>query len=321
MANVSRAEQIEKYLADVHSIELQALAQMRLAPRVVKDPELARSFAEHERETERHELAVREQLASRGARPSAGKDIAGRVGGWGMVMFARLNPDTSGKLLAHAYSYEHMELAAYELLRRFAERSGELPVAEMAIAIGAEERVMAGRLEEHWERALEVSLKEKSSDDLAGELVGYLRDARSIEAQSLQLLHGGARAAGVQQLREVFEEHFSQTREQQRLLDTRLAELGSGPSRVQDGALRSGAVALTAFFGAQPDTPVKLAGFAYAFEALERAAYTLLRLTARRAQDERTEEIAERIAHEEEQAAVRIAGSWDAVVDQAISRL
>src|SRR5215212_4444193 len=101
-------EQLAKYLADVHSIEEQALAQLRLAPRVAGDRELER----------RH------------AKPSAVKDIAGRVGGWGMILFARANPDTPGKLAMHAFSYEHMELAAYELLRRIADLGGDPAVSE-----------------------------------------------------------------------------------------------------------------------------------------------------------------------------------------------
>src|SRR5918997_569323 len=125
-------EQLTKYLTDVHSIEEQALAQLRLAPRVAGDRELARAYAEHLRETEDQERLVREQLERRGAKPSAVKDVAGRVGGWGMILFARANPDTPGKLAMHAYSYEHMELAAYELLRRIAERAGDEPVRDMA---------------------------------------------------------------------------------------------------------------------------------------------------------------------------------------------
>jgi pimeloyl-ACP methyl ester carboxylesterase len=34
-------EQLVKHLADVHSIEEQALVQMRVAPRMARDPELA----------------------------------------------------------------------------------------------------------------------------------------------------------------------------------------------------------------------------------------------------------------------------------------
>ena len=46
-----------------------------------------------------------------------------RLGGKGFLLFARLQPDTPGKLLAHALSYEALELAAYELLARVAERA------------------------------------------------------------------------------------------------------------------------------------------------------------------------------------------------------
>src|SRR5687768_8923021 len=118
-------EQLIKYLTDVHSVEEQALAQMRLAPRVAGDAQLRLIFREHLRETEEHERLVREQLERLGASPNTVKDVAGRVGGWGMILFARVNPDSPGKLAMHAHSYEHMELAAYELLRRIAEHAGD----------------------------------------------------------------------------------------------------------------------------------------------------------------------------------------------------
>ena len=48
-------EQLTKYLTDAHAIEVQALAQMRAAPDLAGDPELAEAFRVHLRETERHE--------------------------------------------------------------------------------------------------------------------------------------------------------------------------------------------------------------------------------------------------------------------------
>ena len=55
-------EQLTKYLTDAHSLEEQALQQLRLAPRMAGDPELATAFREHLVETERHERLVRERL-------------------------------------------------------------------------------------------------------------------------------------------------------------------------------------------------------------------------------------------------------------------
>jgi ferritin-like metal-binding protein YciE len=315
----SLSEQITKYLTDLHSIEEQALAQMRLAPRVAGDSELQRIFVEHMNETEEHERLVREQLERRDAKPSTVKDVAGRVGGWGMILFARVNPDTPGKLAMHAYSYEHMELAAYELLRRIAERAGDEPTRAMADEIGGQERAMADRIAEMWDRAVEASLRDKDSDDVGKDLVKYLRDAHALEAQAQQLLETGPQIAGFDALAEVFAEHLEQTREHQRLIDERLAAHDAGPSRFQAGAMRAGALNLGTFFKAQPDTPVKLAGFAYAFEALEVGAYELLARVAQRAGDEQTAGVAQRILTDERMAAERVAGTWDAAVEAGLA--
>jgi ferritin-like metal-binding protein YciE len=312
------AEQLTKYLTDVHSIEEQALAQMRLAPRVAGDPELKRAFAEHLRETEDQEQRVREQLQRRGAQPSAVKDVAGRVGGWGMILFARVNPDTPGKLTMHAFSYEHMELAAYELLRRIADRAGDVAVRDMAQRIGEQERAMADRLARHWDGAVEASLREKGAEDVQKDLVKYLRDAHALEAQALQLLETGPEIAEFEALADVFRDHLEQTREHQRLVEDRLAAHAARPSRFQAGAMRVGALNIGTFFKAQPDTPVKLAGFAYAFEALEIGAYELLRRVARRAGDEQTAMAAEQILAEERTAGERVAATWDAAAEHAL---
>jgi ferritin-like metal-binding protein YciE len=311
-------EQLTKYLTDVHSIEEQALAQMRLAPRLAGDPELKRLFAEHLSETEEQERRVRVLLIERGAKPAPVKDVAGRVGGWGMMLFARLNPDTPGKLAMHAFSYEHMELAAYELLRRIAAGAGDEDVREAAQRIGEQERAMADRLDGCWDRAVEASLRAKGAEDIEKDLVKYLRDAHALEAQALQLLETGPRIVELEALSTAFRDHLEQSREHQRLVEERLAAHGARPSRFQAGAMRAAALNHGVFFRAQPDTPVKLAGFAYAFEALEVGAYELLARTARRAGDDRTAELAERIAGEERVAAERVAGAWDAATDAAL---
>jgi ferritin-like metal-binding protein YciE len=315
----SLSEQLTKYLTDLHSIEEQALAQMRLAPRVARDSELQRIFVEHLNETQEHERLVREQLERRDAKPSAVKDVAGRVGGWGMILFARVNPDTPGKLAMHAYSYEHMELAAYELLQRIAERAGDEPARAMAEQIGGQERAMADRIAEMWDRAVEASLRDKGAEDIGKDLVKYLRDAHALEAQAVQLLETGPQIAGFDALADAFREHLEQTREHQQLVDERLAAHGAGPSRFQAGAMRAGALNLGTFFKAQPDTPVKLAGFAYAFEALEVGAYELLARVAQRAGDEQTAGVAQRILADERFAAERVAGTWDAAVEAGMA--
>jgi ferritin-like metal-binding protein YciE len=321
MSDRTTSEQLTKYLTDVHSIEVQALAQMKAAPDIAGDERLAAAFREHLVETEEQKRLVDAELERRGEDTSTLKDIAGRVGGWAMIAFAKLNPDTPGKLTAHAYSYEHMEIAAYELLGRVAHRAGEQEVIRLADTIGAQEQAMADRLEANFDVAVEASLRAKDADDIESELVSYLTDAHAIEAQALQLLETGPALAGFAQLADVFRDHLEETREQRRLVEERLEAHDAKPSRFQNAALRIGGLNIGGFFGAQPDTTLKLAGFAFAFEHLEVAAYELLRRVAERAGDADTAAVAERIANEERSAAERVAATWDAAVDTALGRL
>jgi ferritin-like metal-binding protein YciE len=321
MRNRTIEDQLTKYLTDVHSIEVQALEQMKVAPRLAGGGRLAAAFHGHRDETRAHERLVREELERRGADTSRLKDVAGRVGGWAMVAFARLNPDTPGKLTVHAFSYEHMELAAYELLGRTAQRADDRPVAALAKAIGDQERAMGERLADCFDEAVDASLDRSAGDDIRSALVSYLTDARAIEAQAVVLLESGVRIAGVQALTDVLREHLDETHGHQRLLEDRLRAHDAKPSRFQNTALGIGGANLGAFFRAQPDTPVKLAGFAYAFEHLEIAAYELLRRVAVRAADDETVAVAEQILVDERHAAEKIVATWDAAVDTVLGNL
>jgi ferritin-like metal-binding protein YciE len=311
-------EQLTKYLTDAHSIEEQALVQMRMAPGLAGDPELEQIFRAHLEETKEHERRISERLRSRAASPSAIKGLVMKAGGIGFALFAKFQPDTPGKLTAHAYSYEHLELASYELLARVADRAGDAETAEAARAIRDQERAMAERLAGAFDRAAEASLRAKESSDPAADLIPYLADAHAIEAQAIQLLEKAPAMAGDPELERLYREHLEQTREQQRRVAERLRALDGSPSRLKDAAMRLGALNWGTFFQAHPDTPGKLAAFAYAFEHLEIGGYELLRRVATRAGDLETAALAESIAGEERAAAEKIAGGWDRAVEASL---
>ncbi len=311
-------EQLTKYLTDLHAIEEQALVQLRRAPDIAGDPALARVFSEHLQETERQEQLVRERLEARGASPSRVKDAVAAASGLPFVLFARSQPDPPGKLTAHAFSYEHLELAGYELLQRIAERAGDTETVELASRIADEERAMAGRLAELFDTAAGASLEAAGDDDLEKRVVKYLADAHAIESQAIQLLERGPKIAGDDELARLYSEHLEETREQQRLVEKRLSALDSSPNRIQDAVMRLGALNWGAFFQAQPDTPAKLAGFAFAFEHLEIAGYELLKNVARRAGDQETVEVAGRILEQERAAAAKLAAAFDRAADASL---
>ncbi len=306
-----RDEQIVKYLADLHSIELQALAQLRAAPKIAGDKRLCQAFEQHLVETEDQERRVRERLEALGGEPSKLKDAAAIAGGWGMVAFAAAQPDTPGKLTMHAYSYEHMELAAYELLKRLAERAGDEETARMAADIAAEEGRMAERLEQSFDTAVEASLAGVDPDQLDSALLAYLRDVHALEGQAEKLLKAGAARVDDDHLEAAFRDHLDETQRHRERIADLLDERGAAPSLVKDAMLKAGGLNLSAFFGAQPDSTTKLAGFAFAFEHLEVAAYELLQRVAARAGDEGVVATAEEILAEERRAAERVAESWN----------
>jgi ferritin-like metal-binding protein YciE len=313
-------EQLAIYLTDAHAIELQALEQVKRAPKIAGDPEIADAFAEHVRETERHLTYVGDRLMALSWAPVPHKDLAGKVTGVGMALFARFQPDTPGKLVAHAYSYERMEMALYDLLGRLAERAGDAETAMTARLIHGEEQAMADRLAGFFDLAVEASLRDASPDDLGKQLNKYLADAHAIEGQAAQLLKKAPKLAGAEGLASAFEEHLKQTERHRELIERRLEARGASPSTLKDAALRLGGVNLGMFFKAQPDTPAKLAAFAYAFEHLEVAAYELLRRIAARADDEETVAAADTILFEERAAAAKVHEQFDPALDASLEQ-
>jgi ferritin-like metal-binding protein YciE len=319
MSTDTLEEQLVKYLTDVHSIEQQALVQMKLAPGMAGDERIAAAFSDHLVETEGHERLVTERLAANGAKPSKLKDLAGTLTGAGFAAFAKAQPDTPGKLVAHAFSYEHMEEAAYDLLGRVARRAGDDATADAASLIEGQERAMGGRLAGCFDAAVDAALEKLDPDDLSAQLDKYLADAHAIEAQALVLLGKAPDLAGSPELASAYSSHRAQTEEHQQLVSARLDARGASPSGLKDAALSLGALNWGAFFGAQPDTPAKLAAFTYAFEHLEMAAYELLRRVAARAGDEATEHVADRILGEETAAAAHVRSLFDQALDASLA--
>jgi ferritin-like metal-binding protein YciE len=304
-------EQLTKYLTDAHSIEVQALAQLRTAPDLAGAPELVEAFRSHLVETDEHERTTRELLERRGAKPSKVKDVVMEVGGKGFLLFARLQPDTPGKLFAHALSYEALELASYELLQRVAEKADDADVAAAAQRIAGDERAMMERLETNVDAAVGAALGAHPRDELPTLVDKYLSDAHAIEDQSIALLERAPKLLDDAELEAVFDEHLSETRGHSELVQARLTSLGADSSSLKDAAMRLGALNWSSFFQGHPDTPGKLVAFAYAFEHLEIGGYEQLGRVANAAGDAETAAIVQAILSEERVAARLLADTFD----------
>ncbi len=318
MAADTIQEQLVPYLADAHSIEEQAIAQLRPAPRIAGEPQFAAALRDHLAESEEQRRLVRGRLEAHGGSPSKLKDAAMTVGALGFVLFAKSQPDTPGKLATHAYSYEHLEEASYELLLRVARRAGDEETVAVAQRIRDEEAAMGERIEALFDATAQASLAAQDPDDVTEQITKYLADAHAIEAQAEQLLQRAPKILGARELEPIYTEHLEETREHTRLVEERLDALGGKPSKLKDAGMRLGALNWGGFFQSHPDTAGKLTAFAYAFEHLEIGAYEHLKRAARHAGDQATVDLADRILGEERGAAQKLAGSFDAATDASL---
>jgi ferritin-like metal-binding protein YciE len=300
-------DQLNRYLSDAHSIEEQALAQLRSAPEIAGTERLAAAFREHLPETEDHERTIAGLLEGRDGSTSWFKDTVMKIGGKGFILFARTNPDTPGKLLAHALSYEALEEASYRLLALVAEQQGADDVVVAANRIMGEEVAMQQRLATCYDDAVDASLRAVGNADLEDQLRRYLADAHAIELQAIELLER-ASSPDAGKLADAYADHLVETRDHAETVEARLRALGGDPSSLKDAVMRVGGINWARFFEAHPDTPGKVAAFSYAFEHLEIGGYEQLKRVALRAGDDDTALVADRILGQEREAAETIRG-------------
>ena len=96
-----------------------------------------------------------------------------RSGAIGLRQLAEIPPDTPVKLAMHLYAFDHLEIAAYEFLKRLAGEAGDRDTAEAAERILEQEREAAEKVESLFDRCAELlgeqqAAAEESSDEEQG---------------------------------------------------------------------------------------------------------------------------------------------------------
>ena len=154
-------EELEKELvdalADAHAMEKQSLTTLMAATKVAGDPQLESLYKGHIAETERHLELVEARLQAYDAGHSILKDIGGRISALALGTGVVAQKNTPAKLVAVAYGYENFEIAAYELLRRIAEKAGDQETVEAVDRILVNERQAVEKLGASYDLALQAA--------------------------------------------------------------------------------------------------------------------------------------------------------------------
>ena len=154
-------EQLVKHIDEAHAMEQNVLRMLDGMISTTDDPDILRELEHHKIETEGHSERMRQRLEAHGATPSMVKQAGGILGALAKMPMDLVRGEKAGRNARDGYATKHMEIAAYELLKRIAQRAGDEETATACDEIIAQERAFAESIASNWDRFAELSLREQ----------------------------------------------------------------------------------------------------------------------------------------------------------------
>src|SRR5258708_3895592 len=115
---------------DAHAMERATLGVLESMISQTQDNPTRTALERHKRETEEHEQRLEKRLQALGSKPSAVKETAGTLGVMAKGVIDKARSDKPFKNARDGYATEHMEIAAYQMMERLAQRAGDSETAE-----------------------------------------------------------------------------------------------------------------------------------------------------------------------------------------------
>ena len=149
------------YIEDAHAMESNVLQMLDSMIATTDDKPIRRELEHHRKQTERHQERLRERLEALGRGPSTRKETQTVVGALMKGVADQVRGDKPGKNARDGFVTEHMEIAAYELLERLADRAGDTKTAQVARQNRRDEEAMAKKIAGNWDKVLELTLRDE----------------------------------------------------------------------------------------------------------------------------------------------------------------
>jgi ferritin-like metal-binding protein YciE len=154
-------EKLVAYIQDAHAMEQNVLQMLGSMIATTQDEEILNELEHHRMETERHEQLLRQRLEALGRSTSTRKELQSLAGALVKGVADQVRGDKAGKNARDGFVTEHMEIAAYELLERLAQRAGDEETAEIARRNRADEEAMAQKIAARWDKFVDLTLVEE----------------------------------------------------------------------------------------------------------------------------------------------------------------
>jgi ferritin-like metal-binding protein YciE len=157
------SEKLIEYVQNVHAMEQNVLLMLDAMILTTRDGEIKKMLRRHKEESRRQEQRLRGRLEALGGlgATSFGKDVTAIAAAQVKGVADLFRSDKPVRNARDAFVTEHLEIAAYELLERMAERAGDPETARVARENRAEEEAMAQRIASNWDRFLDLALAEE----------------------------------------------------------------------------------------------------------------------------------------------------------------
>ena len=161
MSSDQLKEQLVKHIDEAYAMEQNVLRMLDGMIKTTEDPEIKNELRDHKVQTERHAERMQQRLEAHSATPSMVKEATGIAGALMKSVLDLARGEKAGRNARDGYMTEHLEIASYQLLERIAQQAGDEETAEAARENRKDEEAMAKKLDAHWDRFAELSLKEE----------------------------------------------------------------------------------------------------------------------------------------------------------------